>query len=387
MSLAALFIVTALAAPPKAAPCLPAAKKAFAEATPGGVTAAFDALIACDPVAGKAVLPDALQRAIPGPATNAMALKALDLGATDAVNAWLPALEPDRRSAAVNYFGEQCNTSASAEAFFVTAFAASPVKFAEQRYMRAVAACKKPAARELLGNAVTVFSDGTAYRDRTPFLAAVDAYARNAGGEAVPRLEELLLQVTTAEDQSYVITAFASAARLGSAEGTDVDAAQKSVAALGRAAPRIQPNAIEQARQTLTALGANDQADQLAQHRWPDRRTDKGYRYAASANVLVTCKNTKQFAFLHLAPMVEIGNVWPEQLSARFAQNLGSLWDIDALTTKCKGTSEITWEFPNEPFADDAKRDGWMAVQTKAFETSRATILKRKVVSHALVEL
>jgi hypothetical protein len=63
------------------------------------------------------------------------------------------------------------------------------------------------------------------------------------------------------------------------------------------------------------------------------------------------------------------------------------LWDIDALTTKCKGTSEVVWEFPAEPFADEAGRDGWMSVQTKAFETSRAAILKRKVVTHEAVEL
>lgn len=387
MSLAALFIVSALAAPPKAAPCLPAAKKELAEASPGGVAAAWEKLNTCDAAAAKTVLPDALKRAIPGPAANALALKGLDLGLTDAVTAWLPSLEPDQRASAVGFFGEKCNESAAAEGYFVASFAASPVKFAENRYLRAVASCKKPAIRELLDKAVTTFSDGTTYKDRTQFLAAVDAYARNAGGEAVPRLEALLTSVGSAEEESYVITAFASAARLGSAEGTDVDAAQKSVIAIVKSAPALKPNAIDQARQTLSALGAVEEADLLAKYRWPERKGDKGYRYAASASQVITCKNGKQQAWLHIAPLAEAGNFWPEQLEQRFAANLSGLWAIDAAAKKCKGTAEVHWEFPAEPFADDAGRDGWITVQKKAFETAQAAVPTKKVVVHEAVEL
>jgi hypothetical protein len=352
----------------------------IAEVSPTGLPAAWQTLVSCDPAAAKAAAPSVIPRLLAGEAANPAAVSAIGVGAGDAVRSWVDKLEPDQRSATIAYLGKKCTSDPAVEGFFIDTHAALGAKFYEQRWVRGLTDCRTPKVQALLTDAVT----NAKWHDRSQFFATLQVFARNLGAAAVPTLTGIAKTSTDAEDLLYVVNAYSDAARVGSVEGIDAEAAKAAVAALVEIGPILPAKAVDQGRQTLTALGATDEADGYAAHRWRDRLTDGRYSYAVAATEQVTCKNGKIQAYLHTGVVTEPGKVWPEDLQARHAERIAAGWEITHAAA-CKGTAELRWSFSGEPLA--APADDWFADQKKSFDAAAAAASKAEAIAHQALAL
>jgi len=279
------------------------------------------------------------------------------------------------------HLGGHCQTNPAVERFLVESKGELGESYWKERWHRSLVECRTPAVQALLQEAFDGSEAGKLCKDRYRFYGLLEVYARNLRDGAIPALTTLAGELEDEEDLVNVLNAFSDAANVGGSEGTDPEVADQLVAVLAGLGEKLPPRAVEQARTTMVALGAEEEADRLARYRWPERRVDDSYRYAAVAIEDVTCKNSKRRAVFHRATFSEAGNMWPAQLEELLPDKLGYEWQLVA-AEKCKGTEEIRIAMPAEPFADDAALEGWFDEQLEAFERSTAGYDKVIVMEH-----
>lgn len=370
--LALVLLQTALAgdAETTAAPAACDAKalqKEMTDASPTAVPGVYVKLAACDPAAAKAASGDAFKRILAGSAANEAAIAALGAGAGETVRTWVAGLEPSDRANTLGWLGEQCKDNAHVETFFVDAQGALGQKFWDDRWFKGLADCRTPKIRTVLQAQVSSQAKPQA-GDHSVFVSVLEVYARNVGVAALPTLSDLVAKVNDEELSTYIVSAFADAARVGSG-GTDAEAANKAVTELQKLGPTLKPKAVEQARQTLLALGAEQAADSFARYRWPERLADGHYRYRVVAVEKATCKNGKSQSLFHYADFTEPGNQWPEQIQALLPEKLDAEWKLEA-AEKCRGTGTLDVFVPAEPFKDEAEATAWLEEQRKTWKSS-----------------
>lgn len=326
-----------------------------AEATPVGAARAFVQLANCDAGTAKSAATDTFPRLLGGDDANQAAVKAIQVGATEPVAAWMGGLEADERARAVRALGEACNESADVQAFFVDRAATLGDQFWSDRWYRALATCRVPAVQGILSAEL----DKGLGADRLRFFAVLETYARSAGGDAVERLSKLATDIDDAEAQANIVAAFADAARVGTPEGIDAAAAGKGAETIRALAPTLTSKGVEQARMTLLALGDEPGSDDMAAIRY--KAVDQGdqtFLWGAIADEKATCKNGKVQQKIHVALVNERGNTWPDQLAEKVEAAARVNWELN-LADKCKGTGELKWHLPTAPFADPAAFDAW----------------------------
>jgi hypothetical protein len=366
-----------------------ALNRALTDASPTGIPAAYRALVACDTKAALSATPAAFQRILAGDDANPAVVSAITIGGAESVRTWLATLEPDQRSNTLGWLGDQCKTDPIVEGFFVESHDLPSSHYFEHRWFRALDDCTTPKIRGLLEKDLEAQRAATIKGgDRTLFLAILEVYARNLGADAIPTLVKLGKELESEEDLTYVVSAFADAADVGSANGTNPQTAVKATQGLVEIAEELPPKAVDQARTTLIALGAEEDADRFATWRWKDRKVDGKYRYALVATAVVTCKNGKKQAYFHSSHASEPGRQWPDQLQALVGEKLDAEWDVSDPAARCKGTGDYKYLVPPEPFADDTARETWLKEQKKAFDNGIAAGAdKVMVVPHEPVEL
>lgn len=344
-----------------------ALQKELADSSPTAIPATYKKLVGCDEAAAKATAPQAFERMLAGNDANEAVVSAIGVGAGAEARAWMGKLQPDQRSQTIAWLGGKCQGDPLVETFFIESHSALGVKFFEDRWFRGLAECRTEKIQGLLTASLDAETKAKAGADRALFYALLEVYARNLGAAAVPKLADLAGTLTNENDLTYIVSAFADAANVGGKEGTNPDASAKAVATLAKLGPTLPPKAIEQARTTLLALGSEQVADSFSGYRWPDRKRDGAYHYAAVASQIVTCKNGKKQATLHWADVTEPGNLWPEQVQLLIGEKLEAEWHLDEAAAKCKGTGEIAYAMPGEPLESEAARDVWLEAQRKAF--------------------
>jgi hypothetical protein len=286
-------------------------------------------------------------------------------------------LEPDQRSAAVSYLGSKCASEPSVQQFFVAGHADLKAAFFAERWHRGLAECRTPEIQKILVDAV---GDKELARDRARFFSVVEVYARNLGQGALPRLSELAGQFTDEEGRTYLISAFADAAGVGSAGGPNPEAAKQAVAAIVALGPTLPGRAVDQARTILRTLGDELASDASAGWRWPERKDERGsYRYAVSVLEKVTCGNGKTFANLHVATFSENGQQWPDQLQALLLDKVKLQWVLVA-ADKCKGKADFAVIMPEAPFENGEAQARWIEEQVLAGPKAAGAVGKFKVI-------
>lgn len=360
-----LSILLALAPVASAADCdLKALRKEVETVSPVALPAVYGRLIDCDKAEAAKLSPKVFERVLAGDDGHQAALRAIEIDAGGAVRTWLGGLEPDQRSAAVAWLGEKCPTSEPVQRFFLAAHADKGLEFFTDRWHRGLTECRIDGVRKLLSDALQIKEIA---RDRTQLFNVLEVYARNLRADAIPKLVELANGTSDAEELTYLVNAFADAAGVGSVGGADGETARKAAAAIVALGPKLPPRAVEQARTTLTALGAEGDADGMASQRWRERKDADGvYRYAVAITESVTCGNGKTLGNLHYAPFTDPGTMWPAQLEQQVLDKLQTEWAL-AAAAKCKGKAEFKVTMPAEPFADDAARTAWIDAQVRAF--------------------
>jgi hypothetical protein len=132
--------------------------------------------------------------------------------------------------------------------------------------------------------------------------------------------------------------------------------------------PELPTEAIDQARDTLTALGSPDVASTFAKYRWPKRTVSGAYHYQAAAQEIVTCKNEKKFANFHYGEFTEVGDLWPNEISERLEEVLKQKWELTHLTEKCKGSLELEVSLIAEPLPSSQDTKEWLGRYKAAFK-------------------
>jgi len=340
----------------------------MAEASPLQAAEVFQKLAACDPGVAKAAAKDALPTFLGGPEGNGAMVAAIQVGAPNPAIAWIDGLQSDERAKAIGALGEACPDSPAIQGFFVKRASTLGKDFWEQRWYRALAACPVPAVQDLLAAEL----DRGMGADRSRFFAVLDTYARGSGGQAIPRLKGLLSGTKDAEAQARIVSSFAAAARVGSVEGIDTGAASAAVAALTELAPGLQVKAVDQARLTLQALGAEQAADELAKTRYQDKvGKDGSILWGTVVLEDAQCKNGKRYQRVHVAEVTEPGRTWADQLKGKVTASADISFELD-LAAKCKGEGTVTVIVPAEPFADRAAFKAWAEEQVDGVKAEDA---------------
>mgnify|MGYP000612989986 CR=1 FL=1 len=329
--------------------------KETAEATPVGAARAYVQLANCDAGMAAKVAGETLPRLLGGDDANQAAVKAIEVGAADPVVTWMDGLEADERARAIRALGEACNASEKVQAFFVDRSEKLGDQFWSDRWYRALNTCRVPAVQGILSAEL----DKGLGTDRLRFFAVLETYARSAGGAAIPRLEALATSIDDPEAQANIVAAFADAARVGTPEGIDAEAAAAGAKAIHGVAGKLTTKGVEQARMTLLALGDEPGSDDMAAVRYKTvDQGDQTFLWGAVADEKATCKNGKVQQKIHVALVNERGNTWPDQLQEKVEASAQVAWEL-TLADKCKGTGEVKWHLPAAPFADEAAFTTW----------------------------
>lgn len=363
-----------------AAPC--DAKALAAEVTtasPTALPARFLDLVACDAAKAKELAPAAVPRFIEGDTTPDAVVAAIRLGADGAVRGWLSGLEPDVRSRMVGALGARCPDAPAVGTFFAAAARAEPETFYKQRWHGALDQCRTPEVRELLTNALSSPQVGRDSRNRSAFFSVLEVYARNLGGEAVPKLAELLGTARDEEEATVLVNIFGDAARVTSSGAGDPAAAKASAEAIEAAAPNLPARAVERARDTLVAMGQLDAAERMAGHRWADRRVDGQLTWGVQVAELVTCKNSEQRAVVHVTSG-QTAPMWPTLASETLLATAKGRLKLDA-AAKCKGQGTVEARISPEPLTAD-ELAAWVTTTTEQAEAQWPE-RKRTVVTEA----
>lgn len=337
-----------------------ALRQELADASPQSLPRAYSALAACDPAAAKAEAAKVFPRALPGSEGNTIARTAISVGASEETRKWITTLQSDERSTAVAALGNACGEGDAKVAHFLadTAVVLGD-KFWTERWYRSLADCRTPEIQELLKKEVQAQST-----DRSRYFAVLEVFSRNLGKEAIPQLKALALTMKDPEEQIYVVNAFADAAQVGSKTGQDAEATQQAIAAIVELAPKLSPKALDQARITLTTLGAPAEADKLAILRYADKKGADGMlRYGAIAVETATCKNGKVNLGIHTGELVEPGVLWPNDVASIAPGLITSTWKMDA-AAKCKGTGSTEVVLTETPL-DAAALAAWKDEQLR----------------------
>lgn len=360
-----LLLPLLLSASAQAAPCDAAGlTKTIAEGTADAAATAWTELARCDAAAGKKEAGKAFPRFIQGEPTDAASVLAVEIGATEAVGAWIGGLQSDERARAIKALGVACPTSAPVQAFFVDRAAKLGDNFWDQRWYTPLAACPAPAVQAVLADQLAKGPGGNASR----WGGVLETYVRAQGAAALPLLGELIAKNKGPELQIAVTAAYTDAAKGGAgADAAKADAAKAAaIGALVGVAPQLSPRAVDQARMTLQGFGEEEAADKLAALRFADRRQKSGeFHWGVVVVETTTCKKDKVQQRIHTGTASEPGNTWPDQIKGRVEPSMGAAWPMD-LIKACKGEGTVEVHTSPEPLTDPAAIKAWTEEKVKA---------------------
>lgn len=345
-------------------------------ASPVAVPKLFLELAACDPAAANKSAALAMGKTLAGDEGNQAALAALKAGAQKPVMDWVDGLEPDHRSAAMLWFGDQCAQVPEVGQFFVDSAAQKTDIFLRERWYRGMSKCRVEGVQNLLRDIV---EKDSLKLNRESRFGLLEVYARNLGKAAIPHLKATALQLGDPKEIRLVLNAFGDAANVGAVEGLDQATAKEAIAAIEELAPQTHPEAVEQVRDTLAALGAPEKGDAVVKYRWPDRFADGSYAWAVVATEEATCKNGKVQVVLHHG-LLTSGDKWPDTLKSSVEAAATTAWGLDA-AAKCKGTGTTTVVMSTEPMSSEESLAEFVKANREAYDKAAKTAWKAEEIA------
>jgi hypothetical protein len=359
-----LLISLALAQSPEENECdVTALSKVITSSTGDAAAKAFTKLAECDSkkanhfakttISTFLVTEDGLEAAVAG----------MKIGADKYVLDWMndSELPPDEKKKILRRFGEECSTEQIVQQFFINSAANDPERFWGKRYYQYLKSCKSP---EITSIYTTKLDEGIG-QGRSQFFAVASAYARNAEAQSFDKLSELLESTEDGEVQvNLIIAMYEAIDEMKKNNSEDPNASNelrnKTVEKIVAVADRLQPNALNQARTTLDALGAEAESDSMSGFYFKRKKQeDNSYLWGIVVSETATCKNGKIKQNIHTAPIIDSdGKIWPDELEELITGDGFTDWDF-TLAKDCKGTSEDLFFFSTEPFANMDEYKVW----------------------------
>ncbi len=358
-----------------------ALEKAVGAATPTSVAEPYAALAACDAARARKVSSKVFSSMQPVKGAHDAVLAAALIGEAPVAKKWLDGQEPDLQSKAIAWLGGRCTEVPAVGDFFASVASELGDGFWTNTWSRGVKDCRTPAVAELLSKAVDSDTVGRGAKDRTTFGTLLELYARNLGGAALDKLSAYLAAPEDDREGVLIVGAFVDAAGVGSSAGADAAVAEDAVARILAAAPTLGPSTLDRARTVLVALGAVEQSESLAVHRWPDRLEEGLYAYPAIMTEQITCKNGSKRHFVRVGWVADAGTVWPDSLQPLATAALEGAWASE-MAAKCKGTAErsiVIADVPAEAGTVTQAVEALASEAAKAAELAGAKVLVERM--------
>jgi hypothetical protein len=354
--------------------------KQLSEAAPTAAAELYSQLAACDPKAAKAMAPKVVPHFLAETADQKAAIAAIEVGAPDVVRTWVTGLQSDEKARTIAAIGAACNDSKAVQTFFVNGPPVLGDAFWSDRWYRGLEECRVPAIQSILQAQL----ERGVGADRSRFVGVLEVYARNLGAGALPMLEHLAKTQQDPEVLSYVVAAFADAARVGT-DAADPKVAQEAATIIGDLAPSWPDKAVEQARITLIALGDERASDALVVVRYKSLvQSNGGLLYGTVVVEDAMCKKGKHEQVVHFAEVEDPGQTWPDQLREKVDPAARHAWN-PSLAERCKGTGTVDVKVPDAPFSDEKAYDAW--VKQQLTEIEKTAVDKRTKLEHEPVAI
>ena len=177
---------------------------------------AFLTLLGCDTEAAKNISASSISQFVPSEVSYKAVIASLQSGLYSDVAKWIAGLQSDEKPLALRFLGDQCSEKA-VEAFFVEESKALGEKYWDDRWYKYTTKCQGEANLTILESEVRRKEE----LDRTRYFGVLSAYARTAGSNSIPLLQEQLLNEKNEEVQINLIQAFSDAAGIGTDNGID----------------------------------------------------------------------------------------------------------------------------------------------------------------------
>jgi hypothetical protein len=316
------------------------------DASPTRVAPRFAELAECNPKIAKGLTKGVFARMLPGPEADGAIRAAVEMGQGDIVHAWVGSLRSDERSATIKAIGKACTDSEVVAEFLVATHAELGRAFWDERWYRSLKTCRSEGIQDILRNEIA-----KTHTNRSRFFSVLEVYASNLGDESIMRLLELAGELEDPEELTYVVSAFADAAQVGSVAGQDMKATGAAVEALVSLVPTLDGAPLEQARTTLESLGALEEAARVPALRYADLLWDDGrFHYGLVAVETAQCKNGKIRLCAHNGSLAERGERFPHTVKAAAAEATSYTW-VFPIAAKCKGRQTLDFFVSPMPFA------------------------------------
>jgi hypothetical protein len=372
-----LLISLALAQTPEGNECdTDALSKVITSSTGDAAAKAFTKLAECDEKKANHYAKTTISTFLVNDVGLNAAVAGMKIGAEKYVLEWMndPDLLPDEKAQILSRLGSECHSEPIIQQFFVKTAEDDPERFWGKRYYRYLKKCKSPEITEIYTKKL---DEGIA-QGRSQFFAVVSAYARNGEEDSFDKLAELLTATEDGEVQVTLITAMYEAILEMDKNNTEDPNASnelrnKTVEKIVEVADGLQPNALNQARTTLDALGAEGEADSMSGFYFKRKKQeDESYIWGMVATETATCKNGKIKQNIHTAPIIDSdGKIWPDEIEELIVGDGFSDWDF-ILAKDCKGSSEDIFFFSTEPFANMDEYKVWSDKKTKENSSKEA---------------
>ena len=200
-------------------------------------------------------------------------------------------------------------------------------------------------------------------------------YATNAGAASVPTIQAMAGKETDPLVVIDLVRALPAAGGVGALTGPDEARITAALAGLNAMAPKLPERAFPEARKAYLALGDEMSADKLVKIRFGSVLQNDKLMYGIIALETATCKKGDTRMTLHAAVVLDDGHSWPDELAERAQPNAIALFmpgvvsaTTGALAEGCKGTGTVEWIVPDEPFANLAAYNGWVAAEKATAE-------------------
>lgn len=305
------------------------------------------------------------------------AVVAVKLGGATTVLDWMKTLEPSEQKVLLRSLGNDCQKDEVVRQMFLDVAANDPERFWGNRFYQYLSECRVESIQTVLQDK---FHEGTD-QGYSQYFGVASVYARNLESVSIPILSEALANATDGNVQSNLISAISEAVTTTLENHADDkklvrDVNVAGVDAIFGKASTLTPEALTQARISLTALNAEAEVDELAgfyyqSYKQPDGNLLWGLVIVEDA----VCKKGKLKQRIHVSSIVEPGTNWADTLVDRVQEPAEYQWGLK-LGEECKGTSEIKYLVTDKPVHNQEELLVW---QQEQLTTHRNTELKKIV--------
>ncbi len=328
---------------------------------------AFRDLAQCDAKVAYKFVSTTVPTFIPNALGFSAATDAVLTGGEQEVMDWYASLETSEQKGLLRELGNRCRKEESIQTLFLNVANNGTEQFWKSRFHQYITDCRIESLQTLL---TTQFEKGVE-QGRSQYFSVMSSMARNLEGAALPLLKGALDVAEDGEVQVNLVAALYEAVLESNENHADDkklvrDVTVGGIDAVFSNAPRLQSEALLQARTVLTSLDAEQEADELAGYMYKSHRQPEGeYVWGLVVVENATCKNGKEKQRIYTSSIVEPGMNWADQLSEKIQDVVSVQWEMD-LAKRCKGTGEVQYIISDLPIANPDALEVWQTEQRTA---------------------